>query len=176
MATLRSRLDGPISSELKRKIVEILVERVQANTVERFGVQQSELLIAYRFTEPDEPAPLILPRSHRMDSRRRPPDDLNTLGDHLRRRRLILRLLQRQVAEQIGVTKATVHNWETNRSNPGFREMPAIIRFLGYDPDTGLERVGRSLGSSSYPLGAVPKRVSSSDRCRPKHVGALGTR
>jgi hypothetical protein len=76
LATLRSRLDGPISPELKRKVVEILVERVQANTVERFGVQQSELLIACRFTEPDEPAPLILPRSHRMDSRRRSPEDL----------------------------------------------------------------------------------------------------
>src|SRR5271168_1038985 len=39
LATLRSRLDGPIPAELKRRIVEILVERIQADTVERWGVQ-----------------------------------------------------------------------------------------------------------------------------------------
>jgi len=175
LATLRSRLEGPIPFELKRKIVEILVERVQANIVERFGVQQSELLIAYRFNEPDEPAPLILPRSYRMASRSRPPDDLNTLGDHLRRRRLVLRLLQRHVAEQIGVTKATVHNWETNRSNPSFRDMPAIIRFLGYDPTPASTewavrlvqartRLGLSQKESAHRIGVDPSTLARWER------------
>jgi site-specific DNA recombinase len=35
LATLRNRLDGPIAPDLKGKIVEILVESIQANTVER---------------------------------------------------------------------------------------------------------------------------------------------
>jgi transcriptional regulator with XRE-family HTH domain len=64
------------------------------------------------------------------------PEELNTLADHLMRRRLVLKLLQRQVAEQIGVDKASVANWEANRSKPGLRYMPAIIRFLGYNPLT----------------------------------------
>lgn len=110
------------------------MESVEANTVERWGVQQSEIVITYRFTQPDEPAALVLPRSHRLNNRKQPPEELNTLGDHLLRRRLVLKLLQRQVAEQIGVDKASIYNWEGNRSKPGVEYMPAIIRFLGYNP------------------------------------------
>jgi site-specific DNA recombinase len=134
LAMLRSRLDGPVPSELKRRIVEILVETIEANTVERWGVQQSEIVITYRFSQPDEPAALVLPRCHKLRSRNQPPEELNTLGDHLLRRRLVLKLLQRQVAEQIGVDKTSITNWEANRSKPGVQYMPAIIRFLGYNP------------------------------------------
>lgn len=45
-----------------------------------------------------------------------------------------LGLLQRQVAEQIGVDKTTIHNWETKATNPGIHCLPQIIRFLGYNP------------------------------------------
>jgi transcriptional regulator with XRE-family HTH domain len=134
LATLRSRLDGPIAPELKRKIIEVLVESIQANTVERWGIQQSEIVITYRFSQPDQLAPLVLPRTHRLTSRNQAPEHLNTLGDHLLRRRLTLKLLQRDVAEQIGVDKTSIYNWENNRSKPGLAYMPAIIRFLGYNP------------------------------------------
>jgi transcriptional regulator with XRE-family HTH domain len=134
LETLRHRLDGPLAPELKRRLVEILVESVVANTVERWGVQQSEIVITYRFSQPDEPSALVLPRSHRLNNHKQPPEELNTLGDHLRRRRLVLKLLQREVAEQIGVEKESIYNWETNRSKPGLQYMPAIIRFLGYNP------------------------------------------
>ena len=81
LASLRKRLDGPVPSELKRRIVEILVDTIQANTVELWGAQQSEIIITYRFSKPDEPAALVLPRSHRISSRNRPPEQLNTLGE-----------------------------------------------------------------------------------------------
>jgi hypothetical protein len=42
LAALRKRLDGRISAELKRKIVEALVESIRADTVECWGVQQSK--------------------------------------------------------------------------------------------------------------------------------------
>ena len=134
LSTLRSRLDGPIAPELKRRIVEILVESVQANTVERWGVKQSEIVIAYRFSQPDEPAALVLPRSHRLSGSNRPPEQLNTIGDHLLRRRLALRLLQRQVAQQLKVNVMSVRNWENNRNEPRAEHMPAIFDFLGYNP------------------------------------------
>jgi transcriptional regulator with XRE-family HTH domain len=51
-----------------------------------------------------------------MDNRTRPPEELNSLGDHLLRRRLTLRLLQRQVAQQLGVDKTIIHNWEIGRT------------------------------------------------------------
>jgi len=66
--------------------------------------------------------------------RTRAPEKLETVGDHLRCRRLARKLIQRQVAEQIGVDKTSIHNWETNLSKPSIEYMPAIIKFLGYDP------------------------------------------
>ena len=134
LEALRARLAGPIPYELKRRIVEILVEKVEANTITRWGVEQSEITISYRFSQPDEPAPLVLPRSHRLKNHDHAPEELNTLGDHLRRRRLALKQMQRQVGEQFGVNQATVYNWENGRSNPAVEYMPAIIRFLGYNP------------------------------------------
>jgi transcriptional regulator with XRE-family HTH domain len=38
------------------------------------------------------------------------------------------------VAQQLGVNEATITNWETNGAQPGVKYMPAIIRFLGYNP------------------------------------------
>lgn len=134
LAALRKRLDGPIPPELKRRIVETLVERIHANTVEKWGVPQSELVITYRFSRPEESAALVIPRFHRLDVRSHPPEQLTTLGDHMLRRRLVLKLLQRQVADQIGVNRASIANWECNRTEPGIEYMPAIIRFLGYNP------------------------------------------
>jgi transcriptional regulator with XRE-family HTH domain len=119
---------------LKRRIVEVLVEKVVANTVERWGVQQSEITITYRFSQPNEPAILILPKSYKVTTRNRVPDKLETIGDHLLRRRLALKLLQRQVGQQLGVNKASIANWEANRTKPSLEYMPAIVRFLGYNP------------------------------------------
>lgn len=42
--------------------------------------------------------------------------------------------MQKEVAEQIGVVADTVHNWEHGTSEPPIEFMPAIIRFLGYEP------------------------------------------
>lgn len=59
---------------------------------------------------------------------------LNSLGDHIRARRIDLGLFQSQVAEQIGVHELTVTNWERNATEPEVKYIPAIIRFLGHDP------------------------------------------
>ena len=87
--------------ELKRRIVEALVESVRADTVECWGVPQTKITVTYRFAQPEESAPLVLPLAHKFTSRTRPPEKLETLGDHIRRRRLTLKLIQRQVAEHM---------------------------------------------------------------------------
>jgi len=56
------------------------------------------------------------------------------LGDHIRKRRLDLGLLRKQVAAQIGVDKTTVYNWERNATHPPPRSMAVIVALLGYDP------------------------------------------
>jgi transcriptional regulator with XRE-family HTH domain len=65
------------------------------------------------------------------------PSEIQTLGDHLRRRRLDLGLKQKEVARMLGVDEMTVNNWETNRRKPVVRFMPRIMEFLGYTPYMG---------------------------------------
>ena len=62
------------------------------------------------------------------------PNELKSLGDHIRARRIDLVLFQSQVAEQIGVHELTITNWERNTTSPEVQYIPAIIRFLDYDP------------------------------------------
>lgn len=62
------------------------------------------------------------------------PKHPQTLGEHILRRRIQLRLLQKDVAEQIGVIEDSITGWENGRSNPQIHFYPAIIAFLGYYP------------------------------------------
>jgi transcriptional regulator with XRE-family HTH domain len=62
------------------------------------------------------------------------PRELRTLGDHLRKRRLDLGLLQREAAARIGCSVSAVSNWETNRTQPRVTQVPAIVAFLGDAP------------------------------------------
>jgi DNA-binding XRE family transcriptional regulator len=59
---------------------------------------------------------------------------LRTYGDHVRAKRLDSGLLQRQVADIIGVDETTIYNWENNRVEPAAQLVPRIIQFLGYSP------------------------------------------
>ena len=61
------------------------------------------------------------------------PKELRTLSDHLRKRRIELRLSQRQVEKQMGLGSKTVWSWERG-TEPATRSWSEIIRFLGYDP------------------------------------------
>jgi transcriptional regulator with XRE-family HTH domain len=146
---------------MRRKIVEALVESVQANTLERWGVQETEITVTYRFSQPSEPAPLVLPRSHRLSTRNRIPEKLETIGDHLLRRRLALKLLQREVGEILGVDKTSIYNWERNYSQPRLEYMPAIIRFLGYNPQPPPSGWGERLVQGRKALGLSQREAAT---------------
>ena len=65
------------------------------------------------------------------------PRELVTLGDHLRKRRLDLNLLQRDVAVLLDVDTTTITNWENGRCGPTLRLIPRIVDFLGTEPPSG---------------------------------------
>ena len=73
------------------------------------------------------------------------PQKLEHIGHHVLKHRLDPGLQQKQAARQIGVHPASLENWECGRTSPADRFMPAIIRFLGYNPlparRTSAERV-----------------------------------
>jgi len=62
------------------------------------------------------------------------PKTLNTLGDHIRGKRLDLGLLQKDVAKIINTTTDTIWNLEKNYAIPSLFYIPKIIEFLGYIP------------------------------------------
>lgn len=88
------------------------------------------------------------------------PSELRTLGDHLRKRRLDLGLLQREVAEQIGVDTTTITNWELGHSSADFRSLPAIVVFLGYDPRPEPRTLGQGLKRHRKGLGMSQKELA----------------
>ncbi len=60
--------------------------------------------------------------------------ELKTLGDHLRKKRLDLKLLQREVTKRLGVNPTSIYNWENNTSTLKVSYIPRIVEFLGYAP------------------------------------------
>jgi transcriptional regulator with XRE-family HTH domain len=68
----------------------------------------------------------LKPKATKFESR--------TLGQHVKLVRRTRGLSQRAAATLIRVSAFTVLNWETGKSEPRFKDIPAILQFLGYDP------------------------------------------
>jgi transcriptional regulator with XRE-family HTH domain len=105
------------------------------------------------------------------------PAELNTIGDHLRKRRLDLGLLQREVAERIGVTKCTIQYWETNRVVPALRFRPRIAVFLGYDTSgwSEPESVAERLKAHRVRLGLSRKKLAALLGVDPSNIAGWET-
>jgi len=56
------------------------------------------------------------------------------IGEHVKCIRSERRLRQADVATEIGVSAATILHWEAGHTEPPVAFMPAITRFLGYEP------------------------------------------
>jgi transcriptional regulator with XRE-family HTH domain len=80
---------------------------------------------------------------------------------------LDLELCQKQVAEQIGVSQATIWNWECHESSPQARDIPAIIRFLGYDPFPSPQSLAERLVTSRKVIGVTQKEMAKRLRLDP---------
>jgi DNA-binding transcriptional regulator YiaG len=94
---------------------------------------QSRLRRGYCFEKPNE-FERVVPLAAYLPTPIRIPVKPETVGDHLRLRRLTLKLFQKQVAERLGADTTSIHNWEVNAGQPALKYMPAIIEFLGYNP------------------------------------------
>ncbi len=62
------------------------------------------------------------------------PESPQTIAEHIRKARGLLKLTQREAAELLGVDPFTVLNWEKGHTEPPAMATPTIRRFLGYDP------------------------------------------
>jgi transcriptional regulator with XRE-family HTH domain len=105
------------------------------------------------------------------------PRELSTLGDHIRKRRLDLGLFQKQLAGQIGTSEDTIYRWESNESSPQVQFIPAILKFLDYNPlplpDSSADKIvfyrqvlGLSQRRLAKQIGIDPKALGLSERGR----------
>lgn len=58
-----------------------------------------------------------------------------TVGEHIKRERLKRGLLQKDLAPLFKVDAFTIMNWEIGFTKPQIKDVPALITFLGYDPE-----------------------------------------
>ena len=82
------------------------------------------------------------------------------MGDHIKKRRLDLKLSRRQAAARIGITKSTLWDWENNRSTPAIHTFPKVIAFLGYDPCPAPETEGERIAAKRRQLGLSRKGLA----------------
>lgn len=99
-----------------------------------------------------------------LRSRRLPigyPNEMNTLGDHLQKRRLDLNLLWKDVATEIGTDATNVAYWRRARTTPGLKFWASIIRFLGYDPRPAPKTLGQALRRHRTGQGVSQKELAN---------------
>lgn len=85
---------------------------------------------------------------------------LVTVGDHVRARRKVLGLTQTQAAKQVGVVRDALARWEAEPREPDRRNMPAVIRFLGYDPQPPATTFGGLLKRTRRTLGMNQPQIA----------------
>ena len=73
----------------------------------------------------DTSRPIIPPKGY--------PTNPVTVGEHIRKKRLDDNLIQSDIARIVGVSEATIWNWE-NSTQPDVKHVPSIIKYLGYAP------------------------------------------
>ena len=85
------------------------------------------------------------------------------MGDHIRKKRIELGLLQRQVADRLGADPQSVNAWELNYRQPALRRLPAITEFLGYDPNVVPDQapLGRRIAARRRAMGLSQKTLAN---------------
>ena len=92
-----------------------------------------------------------VPRSKYLPSHSRGipvPKEPTTIGGHLRKRRLQLRIYQSEAAQKLKVSTVTLSRWESDRLHPTWPYWPRIVAYLGYDPFVD-PALGRPKGNES---------------------------
>lgn len=62
------------------------------------------------------------------------PIEPKTIGEHIRKRRMDLKMTQKELSRKLGVTEDTITYWEVERSQPQKKFYSSIISFLKYVP------------------------------------------
>jgi transcriptional regulator with XRE-family HTH domain len=84
---------------------------------------------------------------------------------------LDLNLIQKQVAEQLGVDEMTITNWERNTTSPAIRHVPAILELLGYGPIPAAHSFPERLATARKRLGLSRRKLAEKVGVHPPRFG-----
>jgi transcriptional regulator with XRE-family HTH domain len=101
--------------------------------------------------------------------------DPKTVGEHLKNRRLVLRLDQEHAAKLLGIWAATYSLWELNRTAPKNWNMRKVVEFLGFCPIDPDDTPGRRLAWSRHCLGFSQKWMAKMIGMDPNIIWKLET-
>jgi len=100
------------------------------------------------------------------------PLNPTTLGEHIRKRRMELRLFQKDVAAIFNVSEDCITYWENNRSEPQIQYYPPIFGFLGYCPfELDASTFAGKIKAYRYLNGLTQKRFAKLMNLDPATVG-----
>jgi transcriptional regulator with XRE-family HTH domain len=83
-----------------------------------------------------------------------------SLGEHLKKRRKELGLLQREAAAQMGVNTFTYLNWEKGKTKPVPSQFRPVVAFLGYDPPPAPTSLAERVEAKRRSLGTTLDQVA----------------
>ncbi len=83
-----------------------------------------------------------------------------TLGEHIRKRRVEAGLSQNALGRRLGVTGVALLQWEKDRTTPEARFYPALVAFLGYDPLPPAVTLSEKIKRHRLRLGLTQKQAA----------------
>src|ERR1017187_421574 len=84
-----------------------------------------------------------------------------TLGQHLKKKRFMAGMRQKETAVKLGVSARTLSLWECDRIVPAWAYQPRLIAYLGYDPFTSLTP-GKPKGNETQCVAFLSPKASVS--------------
>lgn len=113
-----------------------------------------------------------IPRAKYLPSHNRGiliPREPISIGGHLRRRRLQLKLLQSEAARRLRVSPVTLSRWERDTVYPTWPLQPRVIEYLGYSPFTNPELGRPKSNETQFVVILAPKGPDSIRLALRKH-------
>jgi transcriptional regulator with XRE-family HTH domain len=94
------------------------------------------------------------------------PNELETVGNHLKQARLSRNMLIKDVIAQLEIDRETLRGWELNLFEPHVSHYPLIISFLGYNPcNFETDSLGGKIKAYRYKYGLTQKQFGKLLNC-----------
>ena len=83
--------------------------------------------------------------------------------------------MQTEVGRRLGVHKGSIQNWERGIGSPGIRQLPAIIEFIGCDPEPEPKDLPKRVAHARRRLGFTQEDLAKALNVNPVTIWSWET-